>query len=336
MHGDWQLALASYNWGENAVARAVEKNRAAGLPVDYMSLTMPAETRNYVPKLQALKNIIADPAYYNLAINDVPDAPYFAVVKTTREMDVKRAAELAEMPLDEFLSLNPQHNRPVIAGADEYTLLLPIDKAELFAAKLQLIEQPLVSWQAYRLKQGDTLPLVAAKFGLSTETLRTINGIGARAQVPVGHPLLVPLQAASTDGAASLENVVFTTVPSGRTFYYTVHRGDTLARVAQRYGITTADLKRWNRLPSLELRVGQQLRITSDTPPTRTARHASHGKRVAERHHGGNGKQPTNGKPEKRETRSQTARAHATAAKGSSPRKARAQDVAQRGEGKGS
>jgi membrane-bound lytic murein transglycosylase D len=330
--GDWQLAIAAYNCGEGNVRRAIARNQARGLPTDFASLKLPDETRNYLPKLQAVKNIIADPASYNLTINDVPDAPYFAVVKTTREMDVKRAAELAEMPLDEFLSLNPQHNRPVIAGADEYTLLLPIDKAELFAAKLQLIAQPLVSWQAYRFKAGDSLPQVAAKFGLSTETLRTINGIGARAQVPVGHPLLVPLQTASVDGAASLENVVFTTVPSGRTFYYTVRRGDTLGRVAAHYGVTTADLKRWNRLPSLELRAGQKLRITSDTPaPSHTARRASHGKRTASdgarpEH---KSRQPTNGKPDgKRETKAETARAHATANRASRSRSGKARGVA--------
>ena len=143
--GDWQLALAAYNWGEGNVERAVARNRAKGLPTDYSSLTkMPAETANYVPKLQAVKNIIADPGRYGLSLADVPDAPYFAVVKTTKKMDVKRAADLAELPQDEFLALNPQHNRPVIAGADEYTILLPIDKAEIFAAKLDLMDLSLI------------------------------------------------------------------------------------------------------------------------------------------------------------------------------------------------
>ena len=142
----------AYNWGEGNVARAIARNKAKGLPTDYSSLTMPVETHNYLPKLQAVKNIVRDPEKYGLVLADIPDAPYFAVVKTTRPMDVKRAAELAELSVDEFLALNPQHNRPVIAGADEHTILLPIDKAEIFAAKLELTDQPLVSWQAYRLK----------------------------------------------------------------------------------------------------------------------------------------------------------------------------------------
>ena len=288
--GDWRLALAAYNWGEGNVRKAIARNQAKGLPTDYASLTMPDETRNYVPKLQALKNIIADPGQYNLSLADVPDAPYFAVVKTAREMDVKRAAELAELPLDEFLSLNPQHNRPVIAGADEYTLLLPIDNAEIFAAKLQLINQPLVSWQAYRMKPGDTMPQIAQKFGMSLDTLRTINGIGPRAQVPTGHVLLVPSQSPTIDGAASLQQAVFTTVPSGRTFYYTVRRGDTVATVAAKHNVSAQDVRRWNGLvQDRGLHVGQQLRVTSDQPPVRAAHRAGRPRTRAEAlpaHHG--------------------------------------------------
>ena len=122
------------------------------------------------------------------------------------------------MPLDEFLSLNPQHNRPVIAGADEASILLPYDKAGLFAAKLELSDQPMVTWQAYRLKTGETLQQVATRFGLPLETLRAVNGIGPRAQVPVNHTLLVPSQLPSSATAATLQSAVFTIVPEGRTF----------------------------------------------------------------------------------------------------------------------
>jgi hypothetical protein len=146
------------------------------LPANYESLAMPDETANYLPKLQAIKNIVRDPEKFGLALADIPDAPYFAVVKTNRKMDTKFAAELAEMSLEDFLALNPQHNRPVIAGADQQTLLLPIDSAEIFAAKLELTNQPMVSWQAYRMRPNETLAQVAAKYGMSLETLRAVNG----------------------------------------------------------------------------------------------------------------------------------------------------------------
>src|SRR6185436_15176143 len=260
---DWQLALAAYNWGEGNVARSIAKNQAANLRGDYASIKMPDETRNYLPKLQALKNIVRDPAKYGLELGDIPDAPYFAVVKTKRKIDVKAAAALAEMSLDEFRYLNPQHNRPVIAGADEYTILLPIDKAELFAAKLDLTDQPLVSWQAYRVQNGETLDKIAAKFGMEVEGLRAVNGIGAKARVPVGHTLLVPTQGPSEAAAVTLSNAVFTTVPQGRTFYYRVQRGDTLPSIAARYGVTAADIRRWNDLVLNQVAIGKTLRITS-------------------------------------------------------------------------
>lgn len=274
---DWQLALAAYNWGEGNVERAIERNRARGLPADYSSLqSMADETRNYLPKLQAVKNIVADPAKFGLVLADVPDTPYFTIVRTTVHMDVKRAAELAEMPLDEFLALNPQHNRPVIFGADEYGILLPIDKAEIFAAKLDLMDQPLVSWQAHRMKPGETLAQVAVRYGMSLETLKSVNGIGPHSTVPTGYSLLVPSQRPSEASAESLEHAVFTTVPAGRTFYYVVRRGDTVHGIAARYGVSMEDIRRWNHLSRNWLRVGEKLRITSDARPVRIE-HASIG-----------------------------------------------------------
>jgi membrane-bound lytic murein transglycosylase D len=262
--GDWQLALAGYNWGEGNVAKAVAKNRAKGLPTTYASLPMPAETRNYLPKLQAVKNIVRDPEKFGLVLADVPDSPYFTIVKTTRKMDVKVAAELAEMSVDEFLSLNPQHNRPVIAGGDEQSILLPIDRAEMFAAKLELTQQPLVSWQAYRTKPGETVTQVAAKFALPAETLRAVNGLGNRSSLPAGHALLVPAQRPSDATVESVVNTVFTTVPSGRTFYHTVQRGESLGTLSQRYGVSAEDLRRWNGMTQNAVKVGQRLRVTTD------------------------------------------------------------------------
>jgi len=270
LHGDfndWQLALAGYNWGEGNVRRALNKNQAIGAPGDYDNLPMPDETRNYLPKLQAIKNIVRDPEKYGLALADVPDAPYFTVVKTTKRMDTKLAAELAEMPLADFLALNPQHNRPVIAGADEHSILLPIDRAEIFAAKLELTDQPLVSWQAYRMRPGETLPQVAARYAMSIETLQAVNGLSARAKVPVGHTLLVPAQLPSKEVLGSLVQAVFTSVPSGRTFYYTVKRGDTLYRIGTRYGVSAQELRAWNGLTGEALNAGRKLRVTSDLVP---------------------------------------------------------------------
>ncbi len=270
LHGDfndWHLALAAYNWGEGSVSRALAKNRTGKKPETYTALKMPNETKNYVPKLQAVKNIIRDPDKYGLTLADIPDAPYFTVVKMARKMDVDMAASLAEMSKEEFLALNPQHNRPVIAGADEFTLLLPIDKAGIFASKFDLVDQPLVTWQAYKMQKNESFAQVADKFNMTLEALRAVNGLGSRAQARAGIMLLVPAEQPSVTTEASLASAVFTTVPSTRITYYKVKKGDTLSGIAKRHRVSVKELMRINGIKkATSLRAGKNIRVMSDAP----------------------------------------------------------------------
>jgi membrane-bound lytic murein transglycosylase D len=275
MHGDWHLALASYNWGENAVARAIEKNRAKGLPTDYLSLTMPTETRYYVPKLQALKNLIANPHSFGVDLEPVPNAPYFVTVEKTRDMDVRLAAKLADMPLAEFLALNPGHNRPVIVANGTPALVLPADKAKLFLANLEGHDQPLVSWHIYTLRPGDKLDHIAAKNDISLARLKEINGIGGRTKVAPGYQLMLPLKGASLEPLPAMFQPPAS--PEARTavrkLSYTVQRGDTLPRIAQRYKVSTDDLRTWNQIGRLA--AGQHLVIqVHQTGPVKSAKSA--------------------------------------------------------------
>ena len=161
MHGDWQLALASYNWGEGAVARAIAKNQAKGLPTDYLSLSMPEETRYYVPKLQAIKNIIAQPEVYGLKLDVMPNRPYFGTVDRPGDMDIALAAKLAETPLDEFIALNPAYQRPVMLGAsktpDRPARRQGTDLHRQSWQPTKQQEKPLSAWNTYTLKKGDKL-----------------------------------------------------------------------------------------------------------------------------------------------------------------------------------
>ncbi|MFZ2267556.1 MAG: transglycosylase SLT domain-containing protein [Azonexus sp.] len=191
MQGDWHLALASYNWGEGAVKRAIEKNNSRGLPTDYSSLTMPNETRHYVPKLQALKNIFGNPALMvQLRLPEILNRPYFATVDTARPMDVKTAARLANMPLDEFISLNPSHNRPVIKA--DTPLVLPADRLTTFQSNLERHAGPLSEWQTYTLKHGERLKQIAPRFGISAPELARINSLPSDSRLGAGSTLLVP------------------------------------------------------------------------------------------------------------------------------------------------
>jgi membrane-bound lytic murein transglycosylase D len=136
-HKDWHRALASYNWGEEAVARAVERNRARGLPGDFSSLTVPDETRSYVPRLMALRNIVRNPAAYGVNLAEVPNEPVFTVVPIERDLEVRAAASLAGMAVDEFVSLNPAFNQGLIPAASRVGLVIPLDRTEVFKANFE-------------------------------------------------------------------------------------------------------------------------------------------------------------------------------------------------------
>ncbi len=205
MHGDWHLALASYNWGEGAVGRAVLRNQAAGLPTDYASLSMPAETRHYVPKLQALKNIIAQPELFGIELESVANKPYFTQVAEAPAMDLATAARLADVPVAEIKALNPQHKRPVIrAGQGGAQLVLPAHAVDTFMANLDNRgSPPASSWRTYTLAPRETLAKVAQRFGLSEWRLRRFNGLSPTAPVGPGSTLLVPADSDAADAESA-------------------------------------------------------------------------------------------------------------------------------------
>jgi membrane-bound lytic murein transglycosylase D len=250
MHGDWQLALASYNWGENAVARAIAKNRAAGKPTDYASLTMPAETRHYIPKLQALKNIIADPGPLGIELGPIPNQPYFSTVTKLRDIDVQLAARLAEMPVADFIALNPGFSRPYIRAAMTPRIVLPADKVEVFHDNLTALgDKSLVSWKSYHPKQGETFESIARKHGMTLGQLKEVNGISPRTKA-VPRLLVVPTKADSGIGASSAQRLPIMYAPpipvTTRRVFHTEKKGETLASIASRYKVSVEDLKRWN------------------------------------------------------------------------------------------
>ncbi len=267
--GDWELALAAYNWGEGAVSRAQLRNRRAHKPTNFASLRLPPETQNYVPKLLAIKNIVSNPERFGLKLSDIPNRPYFAAVATSHRMDVKLAAELADISLEEFNALNPGHNRPVMLEETATVLLLPIDKIEKFQANLENNEQPLVSWQPYQSKKGERFDQMAPRFGLSGDKLRSINGLSARAQISTGQTLLVPVNNADneTDEFAAF-NTHLTSIDeiAGRTLKYTVRRGETLASIARRYHVSVALLQKWNS-GVRKIKPGQRLSIVQSSRP---------------------------------------------------------------------
>ncbi|GAB3381666.1 transglycosylase SLT domain-containing protein [Massilia agri] len=210
MFGDWQLALAAYNWGEGNVQRIIKKNQALGKGTDFESLAelMPAETRNYVPKLQAVKNIVANPQQYNVILPAIDNQPYFTAIDKTSDIDVAVAAQLAEMPLDEFKALNPQFKKPVITGGGKTKILLPKENAEKFHLNLAQWGRELSTWTTHKITGARvSIAALASKFGTTPEVIRQANNIPAKSTVKAGSTILVPKVSASNAGDIA-ENII--------------------------------------------------------------------------------------------------------------------------------
>lgn len=331
MFGAWDLALAAYNAGEGTVSRAIERNRRLGLPTDYESLNLPSETRNYVPKLQAIKNLMTNPGNYGLNIQTIANTPYFAKVTAPAQIDAHLAAKLAEISDEEFLALNPSFNRPVITSEDKnLELLLPILSAQTFRTNLENYNRPLVSWKTYFAKRGEKLEKIADKFGIHVSKLRDVNDLPAQSKIRKSATILVPNGQTATfkaDGSpvTATNSTNITSSTDTKTFNSTassgvdinvagaslseleaefandpdyrasetkfarrsdlaldlksfnqnepkedssvrhrVKKGEGMAAIARRYGVSVKDIMETNSLKTSQVKVGQVLRIDTE------------------------------------------------------------------------
>ena len=251
MFGDWHLALAAYNWGEGNVQRAIARNQRAGLGTDYASLKMPSETQNYVPKLQAMKNIIARPQQFGLALPELWNHPQFLAVPIERDIDVALAVQLAGMTTEEFQSLNPQMNKPVILAAGTPQILLPYDHANRFVRRLPQHKGPLATWTAWVAPRTMPTSAAAREIGIAEDQLREINKIPLRMVVKAGSTLLVP----RTDhrvpdvSVAIADNAMMALAPEPpelRKLSLRAGRKDSVSSVARRYGVSADQVAKWN------------------------------------------------------------------------------------------
>ena len=265
MFGDWHLALAAYNWGEGNVQRAIKRNQSQGLPTDYLSINMPAETRHYVPKLHAVRNIVAQPEAYNLALTPIENHPYFVSVPIQRDMDVALAARLAALPLDEFKALNPSQNKPVILAAGTPQVLLPYDNAHLFVHNLSKHKGPLATWTAWLVPKTMRPADVAKELGMSESALREVNRIPPKMLVKAGSTLLVhrsehrerDVSEALADNAMM---ALAPDVPPLRRMTLKAGKRDTVRTVAKRYGVSVEQVASWNKVgASARFKRGEQI-----------------------------------------------------------------------------
>ncbi len=263
--GDWHLALAAYNWGQGNVNRAITRNQQAGLPTGYSDLTMPLETRHYIPKLQAVENIIARPGDYGVSLASIGNHPYFDTVTLQRDIDVTLIARLAEVNESDFRALNPSIRQPVVMAAGTPQILLPWDNAQRFEQRLAQHTGPLASWTAWVVPRTMSAADAARQVGMSESELRRVNNIPARMQVRAGSSLLVVRRGAHdrdvSERVADNAQIALQAEPSSRSAVV-VRRGDTLGGLASKHGVSLANLARWNGLSTKStIRVGQRLSL---------------------------------------------------------------------------
>ena len=253
MFGDWHLALAAYNWGEGNVGRAIAKNQQAGQPSRYTDLGMPMETRFYVPKLQAIKNMVADPAAFGSQLPPIENHPFFQTVDIKRDIDVALAARLAGVSLDDFKALNPSLNQPVILAAGVPQILLPWDNALTFRNNLASHgENRLASWTVW-LAPATMRPADAARrVGMSEAELRRLNNIPPRMVIRAGSSLLVPrTNKGETDVALHLaDHGQLSLGPEVTLQRRQVKAGknDSVTSLAKRYSVSPGALADWNKV----------------------------------------------------------------------------------------
>ena len=265
MFGDWHLALAAYNWGEGSVQRAIKKAKKAGKGTGYDALTMPMETRLYVPKLQAVKNIMANPESFRVVLPEIGNHPYFQSVEIERDIDVALAAELADVPLADFRALNPSASKPVLLAASNSQILLPWDNAERFQNNLTAYTGGrLANWTAW-VAPSTLSPADAAKrVGMTEDELRSVNNIPPRMRVKAGSTLLVRRSASlNSDVTEHVANNGYLTLAPDVVLKKTVVRAgkrDNVTSMARRFSVSAQVLADWNKVsPSAAFKPGQKV-----------------------------------------------------------------------------
>lgn len=270
-NGDWLLAIAAYNVGELGVQRAIDYNQAHGKPTDFWHLNLPAETRAYVPKLLAMKRLMAEPERYGLDFAPIPNEPYFAVIETGSQIDLKVAARLANTSYDDMIALNPGYNRWATDPDGPHRLLVPIDNADAFEAALKTLgPEDRVRYTVHEVAKRETLATIAHDFGTSAVVIAKINDLQG-GKVHAGDSLKIPeISGQLPDkvllAAARVDRPQMDLPRRAHQIVYRVRAGETLYSIAHRHGMSPGTLARLNNLgPGDSLIAGQRLVLKVST-----------------------------------------------------------------------
>lgn len=274
--GDWSLTLAAYNAGPGKINRALKRNRQIGKPTDYWSLTLPRETRRYVPNLMAIAEIVAHPQRYNIQLQAIANKAYFTAVDIKSQLDLATVAELTKLDMDTIYRLNPGFNSWATAPDGPHRLILPVELAESFEQNLnKLPTEQRMGWQRHKIRSGETLSHIATKYTTNVHALKESNRLKNN-RIRAGHYLLIPVAKKPlqtyTLSQESRKYKGLKRSQDGQDFIYRIKRGDTLWDISRHYGISVAQLCRWNGIQrKTTLRLGQKLHIKINPSDETTA-----------------------------------------------------------------
>ena len=274
--GDWTLALAAYNSGSGTVRRAIRKNKKKGKPTDFWHLELPKETRAYVPKLMALKELVESPELYEIGLRCIPDAPGFVSVDTESQIDLALAAELAELDVETLYTYNPAFNRWATSPDGPHRLLLPYDNAEIFKANLaDYPDDQRVQWKRHKIKNGETLSHIALKYDTTVRELRKVNTIKGN-NIRAGKHLLIPVAsrdlASYTLSSAQRTKALQSANKKNKTrINHIVQNGESFWTISRKYQVNMHKLAKWNGMAVRDpLRKGQKLVVWTNSTGSNT------------------------------------------------------------------
>jgi membrane-bound lytic murein transglycosylase D len=263
--GDWELALASYNAGPGTIRSAVRYNKKRKRPTDFWSLTkIRKETRDYVPKLYALRQLFAHPEKYQLDLVPITNQVSYEIVELDGQIDLALAADLAGITVNQLYQLNPAFNRWATAPDGPHRLLLPLGKAEQFkTAVAQVPPSKRINWVRHKIKNGETLSHISKKYRTTIPLIREVNNIRGN-QIRAGKYLMVPTATKSLNSYSLSQQsrvaAIQDTNRSGTKQVHIVRSGQSLWSISRIYGVTTGALAKWNGIAPIDtLSVGQKL-----------------------------------------------------------------------------
>jgi membrane-bound lytic murein transglycosylase D len=262
--GDWMLALAAYNSGEGRVQRTMRKNARMNKSTDYWDLDLPKETRDYVPKLFAIIDIIDRSAELSVKLYPIANSQTVQTTKLSSQIDLTVAANIADIPVSLFKTLNPGFKQWATDPNHPVQVLLPKKTVNSFNQKLKALpEQDRMVWQRYQIKNGDSLGKIAQKFHIDMKSIQRINNIRG-SQIRAGKHLLIPVASDGSNIELPKTAQAFvnsnTSVNSKKT--HTVKSGDSLWDISRAYNVSSGEIARWNNISTKStLRLGQKLTI---------------------------------------------------------------------------